>query len=438
MAQGQSIHIGLNNVDPNQYSGWNGQLNGCINDASAMKKIADAAGFSSQLMTNAQATFANVVQAISNAAKALGSGDTLLITYSGHGGQVPDANAMPGDDGVDETWVLYDKMILDDQLNCLWSQFKPGVRVFVISDSCHSGTILRDMVLAQIRSAMRAGPVLDRAIPRDIQAKHYTRFRDDYTASQYLTGDEHSIVVNASVLLISGCQDNQTSADGDPQSSYPLNGLFTGALLTVWGDGSFQGSYKQFHQAILDKMPPQQTSNYFKVGVDNPDWEAQRPFTVDASASSGGTSASSNPTVTGPASLSRDTDSAPSFNANTAGAPYYIFEMTTDTSLFSNLDARSATNFYGSYNDSSVPNRLTGATFTLPDSAWQSLKSADKLYYRIGTTTSQSGWDNYVASTPDDQAATAPSISITSTKGAPQPQPDAPVVSKGLAAAATA
>jgi metacaspase-1 len=423
MAQGQSIHIGLNNVDPNQYSGWNGQLAGCINDANAMKKIADGAGFTSQILTNEQATFANVVQAISNAAKTLDSGDMLLISYSGHGGQVPDANAMPGDDGLDETWVLYDKMILDDQLNVLWSQFKSGVRIFVLSDSCHSGTILREMVLTQIRKALKSGPVRDRAIPRDIQAKHYARLKDDYTASQYLTGDERTIVVKASVLLISGCQDNQTSQDGDQ------NGLFTENLLAVWQDGAFTGSYKQFHQAILDKMPPQQTPNYFKVGVDNSDFEAQQPFTIDASASSsslgssspGTPASSSNPKVTGPATIDRDTAGAPTFNVDLAGAPYYIFEITSEPSLFSNRDARSDSNFYGSYNDSGVPSRLTTATFTLPDTAWQSLKAADTLYYRIGTTTSQTGWDNYTASTPDDQATNAPSISVTGAKSAEQP-----------------
>src|SRR5580692_8779493 len=109
MARGISIHIGLNQVDPDQYDGWSGQLVGCINDANAMKKIADDGGFSSQLILNEQATVANVVQAISTTARQLDTGDILLLTYSGHGGQVPDANAAEGDDGLDETWVLYDK-----------------------------------------------------------------------------------------------------------------------------------------------------------------------------------------------------------------------------------------------------------------------------------------------------------------------------------------
>jgi hypothetical protein len=327
----------------------------------------------------------------------------MLITYSGHGGQVPDANAMPGDDGQDETWVLFDKMLLDDQLNVLWSQFKAGVNIFVLSDSCHSGTILRTRTTP---------PVREKAIPKDKQTEHIAANKDYYKSSQYLTGDERTIVVNATVLLISGCQDNQTSADGDH------NGLFTEKLLVVWNNGSFSGSYKQFYQRILDKMPSTQTPNYFKVGVNNPDFEAQRPFTVGGSSASAGNT-SSTPTVAGPSTLDRTMDDAPVFNVNTAGAPYYIFEITSDSSLFANRDGRDSNNFYGSYDDSGVPSRLTTATFTLPEAAWQTLKAADNLYYRIGTTTSLTGWDNYTNSTTDDQADNAPSISIDGAKALP-------------------
>jgi hypothetical protein len=436
MARGISIHIGLNQVDPDQYDGWSGQLVGCINDANAMKKIADDGGFSSQLILNEQATVANVVQAISTTARQLDTGDILLLTYSGHGGQVPDANAAEGDDGLDETWVLYDKMLLDDQLYVLWSQFKPGVRIFVLSDSCHSGTILRQLCMNDVAKSGARGynpgtsyMVREKAIPKGPQAKHYARFKDDYTVGQFMTGNERTLDVKASVMLISGCQDNQTSADGD------ANGLFTENLLKVWNKGAFNGSYKQFHQAILDQMPPTQTPNFFQVGIEDAAFEAQRPFAISADSAASSTSATTSeetgtettptstttpkhPEVNGPGTLDRDNDGSPTFTVDTAGAPYYIFEITTDSSLFANINGRDSSNFYGSYSDNSVPNRLTESSFTLPDAAWESLKAADTLYYRIGTTTSRTGWDNYVASTPDDLAANAKSISITGARAA--------------------
>jgi hypothetical protein len=36
MAQGISVHVGLNKVDPKQYEGWDGQLNACEADAKDM------------------------------------------------------------------------------------------------------------------------------------------------------------------------------------------------------------------------------------------------------------------------------------------------------------------------------------------------------------------------------------------------------------------
>src|SRR4030065_82189 len=47
------------------------------------------------------------------------------------------------DDGLDETWCLYDGEFLDDELFELWTKFQPGVRILAFSDSCHSGTVLK-------------------------------------------------------------------------------------------------------------------------------------------------------------------------------------------------------------------------------------------------------------------------------------------------------
>src|SRR5262245_32616318 len=147
MAKGISLHIGLNRVDPNAYNGWDGTLSGCENDANAMKKIADGCGYTSKIMLNDVATSDAVVAAIGQAAKQLESGDYFLLTYSGHGGQVDDTNG-DEDDGKDATWVLYDRMLIDDELYSLWAQFAAGVRIFLLSDSCHSGTVARDMYVA--------------------------------------------------------------------------------------------------------------------------------------------------------------------------------------------------------------------------------------------------------------------------------------------------
>jgi hypothetical protein len=81
--------------------------------------------------------------------------------------------------------------------------------------------------------------------------------------------------VKASVMLISGCQENQLSADGES------NGLFTSQLLHIWNDGLFKGNYKEFRNKIVETMlPPDQIPNYFTVGSRNIVFEEQSPFTI--------------------------------------------------------------------------------------------------------------------------------------------------------------
>lgn len=451
MSRGLSIHIGLNNIDTDYY-GTGNELAGCINDARDMQTLAVARGFQTTLMTDEGATSEAVISAISGAANTLKAGDILLLTYSGHGSQVPDKN---GDepDGQDETWCLYDRMLIDDELNALWSQFASGVRIFVLSDSCHSGTVLRAMqtrelmnvpsfngefrnLLAKPRpskaisataarytappssgpptyaapsaaSTPAAGTAADlrfRFLPPEASALAYRKSKSLYDSVQRVIGKNAKAAIDASVILISGCQDNQLSADGTS------NGLFTEKLKAVWQNGTFSGDYPAFHKAIAAKMPITQSPNYFKSGVDDTVFEKQRPFTVTTDATNEPVSTSL--WVTGPTSISR-TDPAPTFTVNPGTNSYFVFEIATDASLFDTgnaRDRRNDTNFYGSWSDSP---HYSGTEYTLPDQVWQRLSSADTLYYRIGSTATQDGWSNYMVSTPDQQYANAPSFSLS-------------------------
>ena len=66
-----------------------------------------------------------------------------MLSDSGHGGQVPDKND-DEPDAQDETWCLYDGELLDDETYSLLSELSEGVRILVFSDSCHSGTSIKD------------------------------------------------------------------------------------------------------------------------------------------------------------------------------------------------------------------------------------------------------------------------------------------------------
>lgn len=71
MANGISIHIGLNSVDPAQYAGWDGKLAACEFDAKDMQALADKQGYKTTLLLTKDATSARVIEAISAAAQTL-------------------------------------------------------------------------------------------------------------------------------------------------------------------------------------------------------------------------------------------------------------------------------------------------------------------------------------------------------------------------------
>ena len=279
MARGISLHIGLNRVDPAQYDGWDGALAACEFDANDMKAIADDRGFDSGILLTEQATADAITSAIGRAAQELGPGDFFLCTYSGHGGQVPDRNG-DEEDRSDETWVAFDRQLVDDELYALWGAFQPGVRLFVLSDSCHSGTVTR-AIEGDVPNVVGTRATADaqfprfRAMPRDVMIATYRAHAELYDEIQQSLPSSGNAEIGAAVLLISGCRDDQLSLDGFS------NGLFTENLLATWAEGAWDGGgYPQFHEAIRSKMPASQQPSYFVVGAANPDFEQQSPFKI--------------------------------------------------------------------------------------------------------------------------------------------------------------
>lgn len=318
----RSIHIGLNNVDPSAYNGWDGALSGCINDAKDMQAIADSLGYQSMLLTDSSATADRVIAEIGQTAADLKSGDILFLSYSGHGGQVEDVNG-DEDDALDETWVLWDRQLIDDELYALWGRFAAGVRIVLLSDSCHSGTVARMFAALQelsrdlkrtrsvptptqmaalssltkalgldtqpgtdggVRKSKKSIPRapnlapfgVPKRIPGDIQTIVNTTHADKHAAAQWLSGLSEKATIGASVILVSGCQDDQLSMDGAG------NGLFTEKLKQVWDNDNFSGDYHAFWLAIKSLMPAKQQPNYMTVGATNPSFEGQSPFEIDS------------------------------------------------------------------------------------------------------------------------------------------------------------
>ena len=138
----RALCIGVNN-----YPGTHMDLNGCVNDANDWAGELATRGFAVSKLIDSQATKAAMVSGIQSLIGSAVSGDVVVITFSGHGTYVPDLN---GDevDGLDEALCPYDLQtgggaLIDDEINTLFAARKAGVRLLLISDSCHSGTVTR-------------------------------------------------------------------------------------------------------------------------------------------------------------------------------------------------------------------------------------------------------------------------------------------------------
>ena len=275
MAKGISLHIGLNRIDPNHY-GTDGALSLCEADAQDMHQIAQASGFSGNILLTDAATRDAVRTGIQDAARALSSGDLFFLSYAGHGAQVPDTNG-DEEDGRDETWCLYDGMLIDDELKTLWKTFKPGVCVLSISDSCHSGTVSRapDWLSMPVESSLTP-----RYLPEEVSFRAFRTNRGFYEdvlekLKELLAQTASSPgAADTSVLLLAGCQDNQKSYEKGQ------NGMFTSALLSVWNEGQFKGDYAKFYSKICSRMPSYQSPNLDKQGANIEAFVVKTPFTI--------------------------------------------------------------------------------------------------------------------------------------------------------------
>jgi hypothetical protein len=262
-----SLHVGLNSVDPRHYGGWSGELAGCENDARAMARVAANAGFHSPLvLLTKDATAAHVLGTLRNYCQIAKPGDTILWTNSSHGGQIPDLNGDESD-RADETICAYDREIIDDELAAVWALAKPGVRILTVSDSCHSGTVVR--LLPTIGNMSRRS----REMPPSVARSTYEQNRDVYDP---ILKDpklrEYRWQIQASVLHIGACMDNQLSYDGEQ------NGLFTEKLLKVLKLAP--KSYGDLVARVRRLMPSDQTPEFRYAGPRCPAFEASAPFSL--------------------------------------------------------------------------------------------------------------------------------------------------------------
>ena len=106
------------------------------------------------VLTDRDATVANVRRAVTEAVQKAGPDDLLVFFYSGHGDRVRRTTAQSTDpDGYDETLSLYDAELADDAFNELLSASRARVTLVVL-DSCFSGGFSKDVISAPGRMGL--------------------------------------------------------------------------------------------------------------------------------------------------------------------------------------------------------------------------------------------------------------------------------------------
>lgn len=302
----KSLLIGINYTRLGQ-----SVLNGCINDVENMKHyISKEQGYPDDAShmrvliddedtpQNLLPTRANMTDGFRWLLQDARDGDHLFVHYSGHGGQVKDRDG-DEDDGYDETLCPLDYptagQITDDELHALLVYPLPSkARLTFIADCCHSGSILD---LPYVYKCKANGSIQMSMGKRALQLS-----KDLNTLSLKNAGFENKIKAGFSILsniggalkdlsesgnnknesnespglkqasnkkggnvvLITGCLDEQTSADAVINNS-PSGALTYGLLKTLKTGGQsisyeelltttrkeLQGQYSQIPQLCV-------------------------------------------------------------------------------------------------------------------------------------------------------------------------------------------
>lgn len=232
-------------VGINDYPGSSNDLKGCINDAKAWAELLENHfGFekgSITILTNAKATKAHVLEAVGKMVDAAVSGDVVVFTNSSHGTYLEDTSG--DEESYDEAMCPYDcseNLILDDELREMFSKVKRGVRLTVISDSCHSGSVTRLMEGKEYRKPRFLSP--DRIGKATVENIYKAKSNRKSKHPQSGMKD----------VLISGCTSDEYSYDASIGGKY--YGAMTYYALEAIAESGYDLTYRELHKLLLEKI----------------------------------------------------------------------------------------------------------------------------------------------------------------------------------------
>jgi metacaspase-1 len=237
-------------VGINDYPIEGADLKGCVNDAgqwaSLLRDHFDFPSADVRVMTDSEATKANMLSGLKDLLAGAGPGDVLVFTNSSHGSHIPDTSGdEPTYDEVLCPYDVRDNAVSDDELRELFSGLPTGVRLTVISDSCHSGTVTRALIIDNIPglsmpddrrvrflspALFRGGPVL----PDPMGATPRTRMAYPQSSMDH--------------VLLAGCKDSEYSYDAVIGGDY--HGAMTYHAIKAIEDAKYEITYTELRDGL--------------------------------------------------------------------------------------------------------------------------------------------------------------------------------------------
>jgi Caspase domain/Domain of unknown function (DUF4384) len=164
LAADRALLVGVENYRQARVPPTPGCVKDALDTAEFIKRNHNFAAADIRVLIDAQATSDNIVRQFREwLIEGTKPGDRVFFLYAGHGSQLPDDNGDEADDGMDETLAPYDVNpstgegeIRDDIFDQLIAQLS-GRRAVLLFDSCHSGTISRDLSAPAVRKVPGLG-----------------------------------------------------------------------------------------------------------------------------------------------------------------------------------------------------------------------------------------------------------------------------------------
>ena len=235
-AKNYALCTGLNKYNTS-YVPSSSFLNGCVPDAKNVYTNITLRGewdkANSTLFTNSAGTFAAVSNKLMSFASAAVSGDVVLYYHSSHGYQ---------DSGKNTGICMYDKDMPDSSFAKILANFKSGVKVIIVLDTCHSG--------GMFKSLRRDGTTRD--LDTGSPFTFAERVNEELAA---IRADEAARGIKAAKLAVLDCawvtaaDYNQYSWDGDEGGAFTecyVGSVKSGACdKTPYGNGDSYATFKE-------------------------------------------------------------------------------------------------------------------------------------------------------------------------------------------------